>query len=280
MPEKESRRLIKVLRFSIWRCFHELYLFAKHISCHAQFRSKSLDYNEHVLILWGHLLTVNYRVVPTEIGGQWKHGFVRGFPGYRGDEAVRLIICVKHPLSWLNSFYCWCQNNTDSNNDFRDPGLRLSGFSRSASFAEFLRMPCYEHKNPVERWNAMNQHWTTLSNSPDLLQVVRAEDMYDFQGQLAVLGRIEQAFGCERRRMVLRTEQRRIAPGGMVMAKPMNSVYYLQHRYLQSYSFALIRFVWEQLDQKMTTLLNYALPECNHSAESVNMRSEVAPHAE
>lgn len=207
-----------------------------------------------------HLLTKNYRVVPTESGGQWKHGCVRHFPWQQDGEPVRVIICVKHPLAWLDSFYRWCKGNALPDGRFNDGGLIKAKFIPTMSFAGFLRMPCYEHATPIDRWNAMNQHWLGLSADPQAVQIVRSEEYYDIAGQRRVLRRLERAFGLERSRERILGQHRRVSANGRVKRVPMAFDYYTQEHYLESYSPFLLQFVRERVDLQLLEQLRYTLP--------------------
>ena len=207
-----------------------------------------------------HLLKLNFLVQPTEAGGHWKHGPARGFPWEFEGHAVRLVICVKDPLAWLDSFYRWCRRNARADGEFSDPGLHASKFDKTYDFAQFLHSPCYDQPTPMDRWNQLNRHWLELSGDDRLVQVVRAEDVYAPAGQRRTLRRIEREFGLSRRCRLLHVEPRRVAVSQRVTDKPMNPEYFQQHVYLQSYTADLLDFLSRRVDHDLMARLNYRLP--------------------
>ena len=220
-----------------------------------------------------HLLNTNFKntKVLVNLGG-WKHG------AYAAEwilgQKVPLLIVVKNPYAWLKSVHDYWGPKREKN---IGPDLR------NVAFEQFVRgrvtleqqkgVPyLYRASNPVQYWNNMNFHWTSiqLENTDLKVCVMTYEAMlYSLE---AVLLQISDALdldpvsddfsfqGCEN--TFVPAEETIVVSD----EKFDRLEYYRQKRFLRSYSPELLDFVNSNLDLELMRGFGYPLeggpPEC------------------
>ncbi|MEM6365759.1 MAG: hypothetical protein AAF745_15120 [Planctomycetota bacterium] len=177
----------------------------------------------------------------------WKHGANLHSQGDRvNGRPLRFLVCVKHPYSWLSSFYRF--------------DVRANG--NPSSFREFVMGKCrtYAEQNPIERFNVLNRIWLAIGTSPAFLQVVWSEVLQSNQiGQLRVL---ESQFGLRRRTKHLRRETRRVGPDEQIRGRPFDASYYTNFEFMRHYDDELLSYVNQHLDRELIARLGYELFDC------------------
>ena len=195
------------------------------------------------------LLAKNFHVEVLGEGTGWKHGRVLRLPARRNGEAVRFVVCVRDPYSWLVSCYRYFKKAFG-----RDKTLPV-GFSPLMSFDLWVTRSSYEFLSPTDRWNRMNRHW--LERLPaSRTAVVRHEEL--LVDQPAVMERIGSELGLVPRLACgFRSILRRVDV--IDQGAPVNRDYYLKRGFLSEYTRPVCGLVSGELDRKLMGRLGYTL---------------------
>ncbi len=191
-----------------------------------------------------HLIRQNFhaRVFANQLG--WKHG-----PNLwrEGDQIagcpLKFVICVRHPYSWLVSFY----------------RFETEGHGLTTDFSAFVRGNCntYQNRNPIDRYNLLVRMWLGLAVSPECAQVVRAESIQ--ADQIATLQTLERQLSFRRRHSQLQDERHQVGPDEQIRRRNFDADYYQSQRFLAHYDPRLLSFVNERIDQDLMNTLQYRI---------------------
>ncbi|TWT91909.1 alpha-mannosyltransferase [Neorhodopirellula pilleata] len=194
--------------------------------------------------LISHLLRLNFAtdVLQNQLG--WKHG-----PNLwcQGDQIhgnpLKFVICVRHPYSWLASFY-----------RFEKQGRRTQ-----CSFADFVlgSSRTYQGRNPIDRYNLLVRMWLGMAIDPVFAQVVRSETIQE--DQFAVLRTLERQLKLTRLNPELVDEKLRVGPDEQIRDRTFDLNYYQSQRFLSQYDDALLAQVNDRLDRDLLGSLQYRL---------------------
>jgi hypothetical protein len=189
-----------------------------------------------------HLIRQNFHaeVFANRLG--WKHG-----PNLfrEGDQIngcpLKFVVCVRHPYSWLVSFY----------------RFEVQGRGLTCTFPEFVRGTCktYRNRNPIERYNLLVRMWQGLAVTPESAQIVRSETLQS--DQLATLKGLAEKLSLPARNSGVQSERRRVGPDEQVRRREFDVSYYRDHRYLAHYDAELLAFVNRRLDHDLMMTLQY-----------------------
>lgn len=191
-----------------------------------------------------HLLRQNFHaeVFANRLG--WKHG-----PNlYREGDSIhgrplQFVICVRHPYSWLTSFY----------------RFEVQGRGLTCSFPDFVRGTCktYRGRNPIERYNLLVRMWQGLAVNPNCAQIIRSETLQS--NQPSTLQELASQLSLKQKRPQLQSERRRIGPDEQIRRREFDASYYQDHRYLTHYDSELLGYVNDRVDQDLIAGLQYRL---------------------
>lgn len=189
----------------------------------------------------------------------WKHE-ENQHPGRRLTEAehgvatdsLRFVVCTKHPHQWLMSLYEYEERKRARE---RKKGLIRKLKNRPLGFDQFLARGSmhYPDETPVDSFNRLNRSWLTMHSEPDVLQVVRYEDLREHQ--IEIMERLEQAFGLSRSAEQLKVIEKRIDPN----TKVRDEVFVFERR--GHFTNDLVQAVNRQLDADLIQKLDYSLPD-------------------
>jgi hypothetical protein len=197
--------------------------------------------------------------------GGWKHGTYSA-PWELGQE-VHVLAVVKDPYAWLVSVYKYWGPERK---------LRIGPDLRGVSFHDFVRNRCYFERqngvpylfrasNPVQHWNNMNFHWTTILMNEKKLFVLNYESLLARKEKC--LEMIGTTFGLTRKSQEIIDCDTILEPADE-KTKPTNrpwtsKEYFLNQGYLDFYTPETLEFVNEQLDLDLMVGFNYdyVLPE-------------------
>lgn len=198
--------------------------------------------------------------VLVNIGG-WKHGYYM-CPWATGKEIHTLVI-VKNPYSWLSSIY-----------DYWGPGRKknIGPDLKGVPFDDFVRNRiCLEPQkdipyllrasNPIQHWNNMNFHWTTIRLNEKSLFVVTYESLLN--NTEMCLNKISSSFSIKRKlnidnckNTVLPSDEHIIVGDEWTKKK-----FYDEEKYLNLYNSETIQFVNDQLDLDLMIGFGYEYKE-------------------
>ncbi|MEM1226617.1 MAG: hypothetical protein AAGJ40_13030 [Planctomycetota bacterium] len=176
----------------------------------------------------------------------WKHGpnlFRQGDVLHR--EPMQFIVCVKHPYSWLVSFFKFDQ----------------SAHSYKTSFRDFVLGQCrtYGGHNPIDRYNFLNRMWLAATTDAQFGQTVHSERMQS--NQVETLALLESRLRIRRTRPSLHAETRRIGPDEQIRRRAFDPSPYRSQDFLRLFDANLLREVNERLDSDVVTKLGYRLSD-------------------
>lgn len=188
----------------------------------------------------------------------WKHGPYIA-PTVLGKE-VHVLVIVKNPYSWLASVYnYWGRDRT------RNVGPNLNG----VPFADFITNKIHLEKqktvsclfrasNPVQYWNNMNFHWTSISLSTKRLFMIPYESL--LKNKDRCLTAIGTAFGLTRKKEFSDCAHI-LEPAGETIRKGEqlweNECYYLEQQFQSLYDQDMLQFVNKELDLELMIGLGY-----------------------
>lgn len=187
----------------------------------------------------------------------WKHGHYCA-PWVIGQE-VHVISIVKNPYAWLVSLYNYWKKKD------QPVGPDLSNIT----FDEFVRNPAiFEQKagtpfllrasNPVQHWNDMNFHWTSIKINSKQLVVVPFEGLLGSpQGTTEHIARylgVKQKAFSNTNKVILPSDETPIESEEI-----FNRKHYANKLYMKEFAPELLKFVNKELDQELMTNLGYAI---------------------
>lgn len=181
--------------------------------------------------------------------GGWKHGHYM-CPWATGKELHTLVV-VKNPYSWLASIY-----------DYWGPGrsLNIGPDLTGVPFDDFVRNRiCLEPQkdipyllrasNPIQHWNNMNFHWTTIHLNEKSLFVITYEALLNNTEKC--LDQISKSFSINRKTNVDNCDNVVLPSGEDIHTgdkKWAKKKFYDDEKYFDLYDSQTIKFVNEQLD--------------------------------
>lgn len=206
-----------------------------------------------------HLVNENFEKTKVLVNlGGWKHGHYNA-PWFIGKE-VHVLGIVKNPYSWLVSmFKYWGPTKK----------LRIGPDLNGVSFEDFVKNRVYfeaqrdipflfRASNPVQHWNDMNFHWTTIRMNQKILTIISYEnllanpkDTVQMIGERFGLHRKSQFVGCDKK---LEPAGENLRPGEESW---VDKGYYQNQEFLQQYTPELIEFVNDELDLDLMVHFGY-----------------------
>ncbi len=161
---------------------------------------------------------INVKITDRRSG--WKHG--RYCAKRRIGIDPKLIVMVKHPLSWLASAYRW------------------RGKKKFSRFNEYLAQT-----HEIEIWNAAYKHWLEV-NIRHKIFVLYDDLIKDFQHGMDVIGlNLDLRMKAKN---YLFIPNGRMGTDGSEQSKQFNPSYYLNQEYLKMYNGLGIGQVADRLD--------------------------------
>ena len=193
--------------------------------------------------------------------GGWKHGHYHA-PWMLGRE-VHVVAIAKNPYSWLISMYNYWGP---------DKKLRIGPDLAGVSFEQFVRnrviverqrdVPfLFRASNPVQYWNNMNFHWSSLRlNTKGLCFVTYEKLLKNTEGSLTD---ISESLGIKLKPREIEKSDVTFVPSGENI-KPSKEKfskkdYYTSGGYMDQYTPDLLRFVNEELDLDLMVSFGYEL---------------------
>jgi len=189
--------------------------------------------------------------------GGWKHGPYCA-PWTLGQE-VHVVVIVKNPYSWLTSMYrYWGPHKT------KPIGMDLRG----ANFSDFVQnrvvfedgpgVPVlFRASNPVQYWNNMNFHWSSIQMNQKSLFVFQYEQILKQPEQFlrylelqCLLKRTPKTEVCKK---ILEPSEENVKTG----TEDFDSSYYTDKKYMSEFTPELLDFVNHQLDADLMEHLGY-----------------------
>ena len=204
------------------------------------------------------LLEKNYDCkVFASIGG-WKHGFYN-LPDSLGKE-LDVVICTKNPYAWLPSLHRYLKDFFEGDLPVFSKWLRSPlvlfayGLFNKGKIDYYIRSA-----NPVQHWNNMNYHWSTIQLQSHKLITSRYEDILA-DAELEVEG-MSEILEIQRKSKKFIDEERVFGKGDdaitLIEKKKFNKKYYLEKKYLEKYDKKDIEFVEQQLSPVVMKRLGY-----------------------
>jgi len=173
----------------------------------------------------------------THVGRTIKREKHRQHPAVDTDD-LKFIVCTKNPYDWLVSLY----------------NFEVISKRQKKSFDDFLRTPTWHYRNENEnndaitKFNTLTYHWLTMFDDSSALQQVKSEDMR--KNQVALLTRLEKAFGLTRQRADLAPVIKRIAPGAKITKEKFK-------KKEMDFSKKQMEFINSRLDRKTMKIAKY-----------------------
>jgi len=206
-----------------------------------------------------HLINENFQntQVLVNLGG-WKHGPYM-LPWAIGREA-HVVGIVKNPYAWLVSvFKYWGP----------DKKLRIGPDLTGISFDEFVRNRCYLERqrdipylfraeNPVQHWNDMNFHWSSVRMNQKKLVMIAYEILLERPKD--VITDLSKGLGIKMKEHFVGSNEtftpsgEKLQPSG---EKFKSKDYYLQAGWKKYYTPDLVQFVNEELDTDLMVSFGY-----------------------
>lgn len=206
-----------------------------------------------------HLINENFHGVKVLVNlGGWKHGHYVA-PWAVGKE-VHVLGIVKNPYSWLVSmFKYWGPDKT----------LRIGPDLEGITFDEFVRnrvfferqkdIPfLYRAKNPVDHWNNMNFHWTSLRMNQKKLCMLGYEALLD--NAESTTKKIGINLGLKQKDVFVDSNNTFTPSGENIKLsdeKFSKKDYYLGSKFLEHYTPELLDFVNQELDIDLMVQFGY-----------------------
>jgi hypothetical protein len=190
--------------------------------------------------------------------GGWKHGHYMA-PWSVGKE-VHVVVIVKNPYSWLTSVYDYWGTSRRLRIGPDLTGVPFEDFVQNRIYVEAQKdIPyLFRASNPVQHWNNMNFHWTTIRLNSKSLFVVTYESLLSNQEQC--LQQISKSFGLTRKpklescdNVVLPSDEE-IHIGDKKWDKER---FYKNEQFMDMYSPETLKFVNDQLDLDLMIGLGY-----------------------
>jgi hypothetical protein len=211
-----------------------------------------------------HLINENFQNTKTLVNlGGWKHGHYMA-PWAIGRE-VHIVGIVKNPYAWLASVYNYWGPNKK---------LRIGPDLNGVSFDEFVRNRCYLEKqrdvpflfraeNPVQHWNDMNFHWTSIRMNQKQVVMISYEILLEKPED--VMRDLGAKLGLKQKSQFVNSNET-FTPAGENLkpsGKEFNADYYKKAEWKQKYTPELLQFVNEELDTDLMVHFgyDYMLPE-------------------
>lgn len=181
----------------------------------------------------------------------WKHGTY-----VVPEKEQHVLVIVKNPYSWLLSLY-----NYWGPNRVRKVGPDLTGvpfedfIMNKVHFEAQKDVPyLYRSCNPIQHWNSMNFHWTSIRLKTKSLVVVKYESL--ISNKEKCLDLIANSFGIKRKQQ-LKDCEKLFVPSGQSVEENWDGSYYLESKFLESYTPETFSFVNEQLDLDLMIGFDY-----------------------
>lgn len=206
-----------------------------------------------------HLMNENFQNVKVLVNaGGWKHGHYMAPLAL--NQEVHVVAIVKNPYAWLVSVYKYWGP---------DKKLRIGPDLTGVSFEEFVRNRCYlelqrdipylfRSKNPVQFWNDMNFHWSSIMLMQKKICFITYESLLN--GPKLTIDHIGSRLGIKTKNNFSDSDQT-FTPSGENLhlsgEKFSNKDYYLKSEWIQQYTPELLEFVNEELDMDLMVNFGY-----------------------
>ncbi len=174
----------------------------------------------------------------------WKHGenthegrsiHIEDKNGRRVDtDDLVFIICSKHPYNWLRSLF----------------NFEVGSKRQKKSEKEFLETETWHYKTikPIDAFNQLMRHWIDMYKDPQILQLVKYEDMIAKQVEVAKL--IGKSFNLEQKNKKLKSVEKIVHPCAKLTDKEFKIK---KHKF----SVELLTYINNHLDQNLVKELGY-----------------------
>jgi len=208
-----------------------------------------------------HLMNENFHGVKALVNvGGWKHGHYMA-PWLVGHE-VHILGIVKNPYSWLVSMFKYWGPDKKLRIGPDLAGVTFDEFVRNRIFIERQRdIPyLFRARNPVDHWNNMNFHWTTIRMNQKKLCMISYEAI--LSNTEKYIEKIGNNMGLKQK-TVFSGSDKTFTPSGEELKQSENDFtkknYYLgEAGYLDHYTPELIEFVNQELDIDLMVQFGYS----------------------
>jgi hypothetical protein len=207
-----------------------------------------------------HMVNENFHntKVLVNLGG-WKHGHYVA-PWAIGKE-VHVIIVAKSPYAWLWSVYKYWGPDKKLRIGPDLTGIGFDEFVRNRVFFERQRdIPfLYRARNPVDHWNNMNFHWTSLRLNNKKLYVVTYEGVLNAPERATK--EIGMVLGLKQKDVFVSSDKTFVPSGEDLKPSEQDFVsrdYYLKAGFIEHYTPELIEFVNQELDIDVMVQFGYS----------------------
>jgi hypothetical protein len=190
--------------------------------------------------------------------GGWKHGHYCA-PWCLGSE-VDVVVLKKNPYSWLVSMYNYWGPKKDqpvgpdlSNVSF-DTFVRGRVIFEKKAGSPFL----YLAANPVQHWNNMYFHWSSIRINQKKLAIIPYEILLNNSEK--VIAAIANHFRITKKPEPFIDARQVVVPSNeeaLISNREFSKEYYSKKQYMAYFSPELISFVNDQLDDEVMMTLGY-----------------------
>jgi len=209
--------------------------------------------------------------------GGWKHGHYHA-PWAIGKE-VHVLGIIKNPYAWLVSMFKYWGPDKKLNIGSDLTGVSFDDFVRNRVYFERQRDIPYLFRaiNPVQHWNNMNFHWTTIRMNQKKLCLVTYEAL--LMNPKATVSEIGTTLGLKRKPGDFVNCNSTFTPSGENL-KPSEEQfaardYYLRGDFCQYYTPELLDFVNEELDIDLMVHFGYSFLMPNEVIKKIEEMEKV-----
>lgn len=208
-----------------------------------------------------YLINENFNDVHALVNlGGWKHGFY-AVPWILGQEAHVLGI-IKNPYAWLVSIYNYWGRDRVRNVGPDIRGVKFENFIKNRVIFEKQKdIPyVYRSANPIQHWNNMNFHWSSIRLNEKKLCIVKYETL--LCNLETTVYDIKNALSLELKNESIITSDKKFIPSGEQIKtnnESFDKEYYLNDSFLSYYTPELIEFVNKELDLDVMVHYKYNL---------------------
>lgn len=206
-----------------------------------------------------HLINENFENTKAMVNvGGWKHGYY-AVPWAVGKE-LHIAAITKSPYAWLVSMYNYWGPKRKKNIGPDMRGVSFDHFVRNKAIFEKQRdIPfLIRAENPVQHWNDMNFHWSSIRMNGKKLCFVTYEAV--LQDSNAILEAISTNLEIKRKDKVTNSDKRFVPAGENMQTSDEvfgQKDYYLKGGFLKEYTPELLEFVNDQIDLDLMVHFGY-----------------------
>ena len=175
------------------------------------------------------LIEANYEVCIDENSLGWKHGpYIQHL--ISSNKKLHSVILIKHPLAWLDSIHRHLKSNWN--------------------FAHLCKHYAWE-------WTTMYMYWDDFTRKNTDSIIVRYEDL--LKNSDATLCRVSKKFNIHKRNRIYTEIDYIVTPSKKLLNGIFDKSYYLQKKYMKSFSDNLIKSIYEILDDGLLKKYEYTI---------------------